>query len=83
MASCPPSGLSGAAATTLFIMFNAHHERIHFLLPDEARHQWERLLDTSQKDWDAPYTVRKRIYRLTGRSVAMFVLAATERKKRS
>src|SRR5262249_21676615 len=48
-------------ATTLFIMFNAHHERLQFQLPEEARQQWERLLDTAQKDWDAPQIVRTRV----------------------
>jgi isoamylase len=67
---------------TLFIMFNAHHERIYFVLPEKAGHQWERLLDTSLKVADSPHTARKRIYRLTGRSVAVFRLAKAPRKSR-
>ena len=63
-------------------MFNANHERIFFVLPDIASHEWQRLLDTSLHVWGAPYTARTRIYRLASRSVAVFRLAETPRKTR-
>ena len=44
---------------TLFLMFNAHHEAIRFVLPRrEPAQRWERVLDTSQRDW-ALRVVRK------------------------
>ncbi|MEO8050149.1 MAG: glycogen debranching protein GlgX [Acidobacteriota bacterium] len=67
----------------LFIMFNAHHERIYFVMPDEPGQEWERLLDTSLRIWNAPYTARNRIYRLAGRSVAAFRLTKAPKKTRS
>ena len=66
----------------LFVMFNAHHERIYFVLPDESGNQWERLLDTSLRVWNAPYTARNRVYRLAGRSVAAFRLTKAPKKAR-
>jgi isoamylase len=66
----------------LFVMFNAHHERIFFVLPEEPGRQWERLVDTSLQVWNAPHVARKRIYRLAGRSVAAFRLAKSPARAR-
>ena len=38
---------------TLFLMFNAHHEPIRFILPaPKPGERWERLLDTSDLRWN-------------------------------
>jgi glycogen operon protein len=71
-----------ARGDTLFVMLNAHHERINFVLPDEPGHRWERLLDTSLRNWNAPHTARKRIYHLTGRSDVAFRLAKVAKSRR-
>ncbi len=68
---------------TLFLMFNAHHGRINFLLPDQPDHHWERLVDTSLNLWDAPHKVRRRIYHLGGRTVAVFRLRETPKKTKA
>jgi glycogen operon protein len=72
-----------ARPDALFVMFNAHHGRIDFVLPEEPGHHWERLVDTSLPAWDAPYTARKRRYRLAGRSVAAFRLAERPKSRRA
>jgi glycogen operon protein len=63
------------AGDTLFLMFNAHHEAIRFVLPRHtARQGWERLLDTSETDW-AQRVVRKgSTYSVAARSVVVFRL---------
>ena len=58
---------------TLFLMFNAHHESIRFVLPQaEKRQRWERVFDTAEDEWSAPHVLRHRSYLLQGRSVAVF-----------
>jgi len=81
-ADMPHGPKDQARMDTLFVMFNAHHERINFLLPNEPDHCWERLVDTSLHRWSAHHTAQKRIYHLAGRSVAAFRLAELPKKRR-
>ena len=58
---------------TLFLMFNAHHGPISFFLPPlEQNERWERLMDTADPRWRRQYLLRDHIYKLRGRSVAVF-----------
>ena len=58
---------------TLFVMLNAHHETLGFLMPKHAGGEvWERILDTSLTDWNRPLRLRGNSYPLQGRSVAVF-----------
>ncbi len=51
---------------TLFIMLNAHHESVRFVLPaHEAGQRWERILDTSNTNWKKPHRLTGRSYGLT------------------
>jgi len=66
---------------TLFLIFNAHHERTRFILPPHREGQrWERLLDTSLKIWNQPHRLRDHSYRMQGRSVAVFRVREEETK---
>ncbi len=57
---------------TLFLMFNAHHEPIAFVLPAlQSNERWVRLLDTADARWSRQYSLRDQTYRLRGRSVAV------------
>ncbi|HEX9880587.1 MAG TPA: glycogen debranching protein GlgX, partial [Candidatus Binatia bacterium] len=53
---------------TLFLMFNAHHGAIPFVLPPppKPKERWERLLDTSELEprWGRRYLLRDHKYRL-------------------
>jgi glycogen operon protein len=61
---------------TLFLAFNAHPEATRFVLPSLGRiHRWERLLDTSEPDWDRTFVPRGREYVLPSRSVAVFKMS--------
>jgi len=61
---------------TLYIMLNAHHDRMRMLLPkQESEQRWERILDTSLDNWNEPERLRDHTYRLQGRSVAVFRIA--------
>ena len=62
---------------TLFLMFNTHDEATRFVLSrHEPAQRWERMLDTSEKDW-GKRTVRKgATYSLAARSVAVFRMIA-------
>ena len=58
---------------TLFLLFNAHHEAISFVLPaPKSNERWERLVDTAEAQWNRPHNLRDHTYRLRGRSVAVF-----------
>jgi pullulanase/glycogen debranching enzyme len=58
---------------TLFLIFNAHHERVRFFLPPpEAGKRWERLVDTAQRIWSQPHRLRSHSYTLAARSVCVF-----------
>jgi len=60
---------------TLFLMFNAHPDGINFVLPVlNTGGRWQRILDTGQLPWEKRYSPREKIYRLKGRSVAVFRL---------
>jgi glycogen operon protein len=60
---------------TLFLLFNAHHESIDFVLPPvKANEKWVRLLDTADPQWNRQYSPRDHVYKLRGRSVAGFRL---------
>ena len=60
---------------TLYLMFNAHHERVRFILPaaDEG-YRWEGLVDTSRRLWKTPHAIRERVYRMAGLSAAVLRL---------
>jgi glycogen operon protein len=58
---------------TLFLIFNAHHERVRFFLPPlETGQRWERLVDTAQKVWGQRHRLRGQSYTLAARSTAVF-----------
>lgn len=58
---------------TLFVAFNAHHERVRFVLPQHSRHErWERVIDTAQRAWSRRYLLRDHAYRVAARSVVLF-----------
>ena len=61
---------------TLFLMFNAHHGTIPFVLPSPSMtpQHWERLLDTAEPEWARCYVIHDHTYKLRGRSVAVFRL---------
>jgi isoamylase len=66
------------AADTLYLAFNAHHERVRFVLPRRApQERWERVLDTAQREWSRPYRLRDHTYRVAARSAAAFRLTAS------
>jgi len=61
------------AGDTLYLAFNAHHERVRFVLPAvEEGERWERILDTAQRQWGRPHRLPGHSYRVAGRSVAAF-----------
>ncbi len=67
---------------TLFVMLNAHHETLRFVLPKQAEGEfWERILDTSQSDWSRIVRLRDHSYPLRGRSVAVFHVAPRRRRE--
>jgi glycogen operon protein len=58
---------------TLFLIFNAHHERVRFLLPPlEGGQRWARLVDTAQKLWSQHHRLRGHSYTSAARSVVVF-----------
>ncbi len=64
---------------TLLVLFNAHHESLRFVLPAEPGRQWIRIIDTARHLWHVRHRLRDHTYRLSGRSLAVFVLRpATE-----
>ncbi len=66
----------------LFIMLNGHHEPVRFVLPKHGEGElWERILDTSQNDWDHRMRLRDHSYPLQGRSVAVFQIIAKKERK--
>jgi isoamylase len=61
---------------TLYIAFNAHHDRVPFVLPRGAPgERWERIVDTAQRGWHRAHRLRDHTYRVAARSVAVFRLA--------
>jgi len=73
VAEAPGSESSDAANDTLLLLFNAHHDRVRFVLPAEPERRWERLVDTSRRRWRTP-DVAKQVCWMAGRSVAVFRL---------
>ncbi len=67
---------------TLLLLLNGHHESLRFVLPAEAGHYWERVLDTARRQWRAPLSVRRASYRLSGRSLAVFALRPVSEDRR-
>jgi len=68
-------------ADTFFLMFNAHHKTIRFVLPGlSPTERWERLLDTAETEWGRHVVLKPQSYRLRGRSVAVFRLMKPEMK---
>ncbi len=65
------------AAETLFLAFNAHHERVRFVLPPTEGERWIRILDTAQRQWGREHVMPGSSYRVAGRSVAAFRQPAT------
>jgi isoamylase len=67
---------------TLFVMMNAHHEKLRFILPKNAEGEgWERILDTSESDWAQVVRLRDHSYPLQGRSVAVFHIVRRKERK--
>jgi glycogen operon protein len=61
------------AGDTLFVMLNAHHGNVRFVLPPHDQCQrWERILDTAEPEWDKLHRLGDHTYRLRGRSLAIF-----------
>ncbi len=60
---------------TLYMAFNAHHERVRFVLPRHApTERWERIVDTAQREWGRPFRLRDHTFRVAARSVVVFRL---------
>ncbi|HUR34714.1 MAG TPA: hypothetical protein VM032_13015, partial [Vicinamibacterales bacterium] len=58
---------------SLLVLFNAHHERVAFTLPDlDPDHHWQRLFDTIDAQSPARLFRSGSGYPLEGRSVAVF-----------
>jgi glycogen operon protein len=65
----------------LFVILNAHHQALRFILPKQPEHElWERILDTSRSDWSTPLALRDHTYLLRGRCIAVFRIASKRRK---
>ncbi len=61
------------AGDTIYLAFNADHERVRFVLPVSGDgDRWERILDTAQRQWGRPHRLKGHSYRVAGRSVAAF-----------
>jgi glycogen operon protein len=59
-------------ASTLFLMFNAHHEPVSFVLPRlQARKCWERVVDTTEDRCRPPAPLQDHSYHLGARSLAV------------
>jgi glycogen operon protein len=65
------------SGNTLLVLLNAHHDRIDFALPPEDSDQrWLRILDTTDVHATEEHYAGGQKYPLTGRSLALFKLAA-------
>jgi isoamylase len=66
---------------SLFLMFNAHHESINFVLPPSgSRVRWQRIVDTSDLDWNRQVRLRDHTYKLRSRATAVFRLTSKGKK---
>ncbi len=60
---------------TLYLAFNAHDERVRFVLPRHTpEERWERILDTAQREWGRPHRLRDHTFRVAARSMVVFRL---------
>jgi glycogen operon protein len=71
---------SGAVSDTLYLAFNAHHERVRFVLPSPLEgERWERILDTAQRQGSRSHRLPRHSYWVAGRSLAVFRLPLSPR----
>ncbi|HVN78186.1 MAG TPA: glycogen debranching protein GlgX [Terriglobia bacterium] len=71
-------------ASSLFLMFNAHHESVAFTLPKhKAWEKWERLIVTSELPWGQRLILKGRTCQLPGRSVVVLRLKRRSRSRTS
>jgi glycogen operon protein len=64
---------------TLYVAFNAHHERVRFVLPQhDPKDRWERVIDTAQREWSRRFALRDHSYRVAARSIVVFRLTPGE-----
>jgi isoamylase len=60
---------------TLYVAFNAHHERVRFVLPQHApQDRWERIVDTAEREWGRAQRLRDHTVHVAARSVVVFRL---------
>jgi glycogen operon protein len=70
-----------AVGDTLYLAFNAHHERVPFELPRHGPAEvWERIIDTAQREWSRVFRPRDHRYRVAPRSLVVFRLGAERRQ---
>jgi isoamylase len=69
------------AGDTLLLLLNGHYESLRFVVPDEGGRLWERIIDTARPQWHVPHILRNRTYRLSGRSLAVFVLREADARE--
>lgn len=80
-----PTGIRRKGAdTSLLILVNAHYDVVDFTLPEVPMGEhWSLQLDTNQPDLDAGDVFNfGDTYQVTGRSVLLFELTQTKRRKR-
>ncbi|MEH3024133.1 MAG: glycogen debranching protein GlgX [Pseudomonas oryzihabitans] len=80
-----PTGIRRKGAdTSLLILVNAHYDVVDFTLPEVPMGEhWALQLDTNQPDLDAGDVFNfGDTYQVTGRSVLLFELTQTKRRKR-
>ncbi|MDR6236974.1 glycogen debranching protein GlgX [Pseudomonas oryzihabitans] len=80
-----PTGIRRKGAdTSLLILVNAHYDVVDFTLPEVPQGEhWALQLDTNQPDLDAGDVFNfGDTYQVTGRSVLLFELTQTKRRKR-
>jgi isoamylase len=60
---------------TLYVAFNAHHERVRFVLPEHGpQDRWERIVDTAQREWGRAHRLRDHTVWVAARAVVVFRL---------
>jgi glycogen operon protein len=72
-----PSGIrQRGTEATLLILMNAYHDLVEFSLPASSGDRWELLVDTNAFEHEGGYRGSAGdVYGVTGRSLALFVLA--------
>ena len=66
--------IRGFAVTEGIVVHPHEIEGAHRVSGDEQGDRWERVLDTAADDWKRPFAPRGKVYRLRGRSIAVFRL---------